>query len=136
MPQKTQFTDAHTGLNLLAMAPQSCEEKLKAYLLELFPEPIVFRHKVTKQSKGLISSRTLANYDCAKSKDYPLTKLTYNGKACYDRDQFVEFLLSRLARKVGIREKAHIAQLLEGFGLDGKTPSRTFKMQGENLCTV
>lgn len=99
-----------------AMAPHGCEEKLKAYLLELFPEPIVFRNKITAQSKGLISSRTMANYDCKGGENYPLTKFTYNGRVCYDRDQFVEFLLSKLIRKVGVSKKVPIDQLIEAMG--------------------
>ncbi len=131
MASVIQFDGPHTGLNTMAMDTQSCEDKLKAYLLGLFTEPLVFRHKVTEQSKGLISSRTLANYDCAKSDNYPLTKLVYNGKTCYDRDQFVAFLLTRLKRNVGIRGKARIDQLINEMGASNQCIHSEPTIQGE-----
>lgn len=121
MALESTLYDAHEGQSILAVVPQpqSCEGKLRAYLFELFPDPLVFRHRVTKQSRGLISSRTLANYDCAARPTYPLSKLIYNGRVCYERDQFVEFLLSKLKFRVGECKKARIDQLLEDFELDG-----------------
>ncbi len=116
MTLEVNFDNALTGQAFLAMANQGCEKKLKAYLLELFPEPFVFRHKVTEQSKGLISSRTLANYDCAARDDYPLVKLKYNGKVCYERDQFVAFLLSRLTLGAGVHRMSRIDQLITELG--------------------
>lgn len=116
MALEIHIDDAPTGQAFLAKASHEYEEKLKAYLLELFPEPFVFRHKVTEQSKGLISSRTLANCDCAADDDYPLVKLKYNGKVCYERDQFVAFLLSRLTLGAGVRRMSRIDQIINGLG--------------------
>ena len=68
----------------------------KAKLVELFPDPIVIRSQVTKQSKGLISSRTLANYDSAPGNKGVPDRFILNGKVCYDRDIFIDWLVNRL----------------------------------------
>lgn len=65
-------------------------------LYELFPDPIVIRSQVTKQSKGLISSRTLANYDCSAEGQGVPNRFLLNGKVCYDREVFVQWLANRI----------------------------------------
>lgn len=74
---------------------QDNNEELEKILTQLFPEPIVIRSRVTIQSKGLISSRTLANYDSSPANNGVPGRFCLNGKVCYWRDEFIKWMLGR-----------------------------------------
>lgn len=71
-------------------------ESLEAYLQALFPEPVVFRCRITKQSKGLFSSRTLTNYDSSPGQEGVPGRFLLNGKVCYHRDSLIAWLLKKI----------------------------------------
>ena len=74
---------------------QNNNEELEKILTQLFPEPIVIRSQVTIQSQGLISSRTLANYDSSPANNGVPGRFCLNGKVCYWRDEFIKWMLGR-----------------------------------------
>lgn len=85
----------------------------KDYLETLFPEDIVFRCRITKQSKGLISSRTLANYDSSSEQVGVPGRFFLNGKTCYHRDSLVAWLLKRIKPARIKRSKNRADRFLE-----------------------
>lgn len=103
----------HSVVSLANNEFDSAHQALRNTLEELFPSPIVIRSQVTKQSKGLISSRTLANYDSSsKGKGVP-ERFKLNGKVCYDRDIFIGWLIKRI-----IHTKKNIAPSVKRAYLD------------------
>ena len=93
----------HDSAEKSAGAPDYEERNpFKDYLETLFPEDIVFRCRITKQSKGLISSRTLANYDSSSEQTGVPGRFFLNGKTCYHRDSLIAWLLKRI-KPTGIR---------------------------------
>ena len=92
------LSSSHYDLGGKRTEPSVYQEynSFKDYLETLFPEEIIFRCRITKQSKGLFSSRTLANYDSSPGQEGVPGRFLLNGKVCYHRDSLIAWLLKKI----------------------------------------